>query len=292
MPIHYIDPTANPTLDDPRLGQLPMVQVGDIWAIDVRANFPDRRTPTGDMYKMRPLESVTHLILHHQATPYIGRSTVEDIDEISKIYTFHTQSPDHLWPGIGYHFILSPTTGNLYLTGGVETVRYHALSANPYSIGLCVLGLWQGDTVYSQELQQVLISRLRNVCENIHKGFGHRLKVIGHSEVAPTACPGDWWTPDTSNWFNTIPAEVVAVMKPNDPIGLGDIGLPTELVNLQPPSDAELPPYPPQAGASPIPPSTLVVRVKADPIVVGRIKSALATMDAVMETLKELVDQL
>ena len=275
MAIHYKDPTSNPTTDDARLSPLPMVKVGDIWAVDVRENFPDRRTPTGDTYKERPIENITQLIIHHEAVPYIGGTTLHDLDEISKMYTYHTQDHEHLWPGIGYHFILSPTTGNLYLTGGIETQRYHALQANPYSIGICVLGLWVGDTVYAHELQQLLITRLRSVCENMHKALGRRLTVIAHSEVAPTQCPGDWWNAEMSNWFNTEPMLEVPEVKPDDPPGPGDIGIPEELRDMEPVPSLPVPPV-----------STDTQRS------ILQLKAGLAAADALIGSLRELADTL
>ena len=286
--IQYQDPTANPTLDDPRIGDLPMVQIGDIWAVDVRENFPDRRTPTGDMYKVRDPSTVSHLIIHHEAVPYIGRSTIEDLDEIAKIYSNHTQEASRLWPGTGYHFVLSPTTGNLYFCGGVETTRYHATQANPYSVGLCILGLWMADTVYSQELQATFVKRLRMVCENIHKAFGKRLTVVGHKDVGATACPGDWWGPETSNWFNSIPPQGVAdpTIKPEDPVGPGDIGLPEELLTPTSAPHTVWHLLPPVVGAGPAPANA------APGATVLQIRAAIQAAQAALETAQELADKL
>ena len=206
MPNHYQDPTSNPTQDDARIGDYSMVQVGDIWAIDVREHFPDRRTAQGDFYKGRPLDSITTLIIHHEGQKYVGTSTVADLDRISAVYSYHLNEPTtHLWPGLAYHFMLSPTTGNLYLTGSPETIRYHATQANPYSIGVCIMGNWEGDTPYAPDLQDLLFKRLKIVVDNIQKGLGKPLTILGHKEISQTGCPGDWWGPEISNWFNTMP---------------------------------------------------------------------------------------
>lgn len=200
MPNHYQDPTSNPTRDDARIGDYPMVPVGDIMAVDVKAYFPDRMN--ADPYALRPVEAITHLVIHHDGLKYAEVGPLADLDRIANVYTAHRQNG---WPGIGYHFMVSPTTGNLYLTGAANTTRYHATQMNPHSLGLCVMGDWSANTPYTKELEQLTFQRLKTVVDNIQKALGKRLITIGHKEIGEPVCPGAWWGPEVSNWFNTLP---------------------------------------------------------------------------------------
>lgn len=110
------------------------------------------------------------IILHHAC--YNG--DVEGIDRIHK---------NKDWTCIGYHFYVRKD-GSIYRGRKEDTVGAHAYGSNTTSIGICAEGNFETD-VMSAEQKNSIIELVGYL-----KGKYGISKVIKHSDVCATACPG------------------------------------------------------------------------------------------------------
>ena len=149
-----------------------IVQIGNLEVQDLRETYP-----SGD-YETRDLSEINFMVVHHSVTP----NDMRDEDAIDRIYNYHVNSLG--WPGIGYHFLVGHF-GHIYLAGGVETIRYHASTANPSSIGVCVLGTFDKEDPSCRQ-----VADTDELLRNISMGLGQELLWKPHKELSSTACPG------------------------------------------------------------------------------------------------------
>jgi hypothetical protein len=131
-------------------------------------------------YGTRALGAITTHVVHHSAT---GPTCTPE-----QIARYHVYGLD--WPGIGYHFVITPD-GTIYQTNGVTTTSYHVAGNNGYTIGTCLVGNFtQGPPTGAQ------ICALEFLQHQWLPGLlGRTLALKGHKEMpgAQTACPGDKW---------------------------------------------------------------------------------------------------
>lgn len=123
-----------------------------------------------------------HIVIHHTAT---------DSGSVERIHESHVAKG---WLGIGYHFLIG--NGKGMSDGSIEpTFRWrqqlHGAHAgkdeyNQRGIGVCLVGNFEDKAPTSAQLRAV--KRLVAVLRNEHAISSSR--VIGHSEVKATACPG------------------------------------------------------------------------------------------------------
>ncbi|MBN1483289.1 MAG: N-acetylmuramoyl-L-alanine amidase [Chloroflexia bacterium] len=139
-------------------------------------------------------EPVTHVIVHHTATPN------DDVDwaaRVRAIWYYHAETRG--WGDIGYNYIIDPL-GNVYegRAGGEDVIGGHAHSYNPGTMGLGCLGTYSTAPVPAvlQETLEALIAwkaSQRGIDPlgesfNNHKVYDH---IAGHRDVGQTSCPGD-----------------------------------------------------------------------------------------------------
>lgn len=136
-------------------------------------------------------QPVTNVVIHHSVTRSDAPAT--------NIARFHVNSRG--WPGIGYHYIIDGK-GNIQRTNTEDTVSYHAGKANPYSIGVCLLGTFtDGRLPLKAQMQAAAF-----LCADILTRYGLTVDaIIGHKEApgASTMCPGDQWTTG-ANWKRAL----------------------------------------------------------------------------------------
>jgi hypothetical protein len=125
-------------------------------------------------YAKRSEASIERIIVHHTA----AASSVT----WAAVARYHVDSRG--WPGIAYHLGITPDGGLSYL-GSIDTVRYHAGTANSDSIGICFAGNFETDQPTPAAL--ATFSKLRGVLADY---LGRELSVVGHRDVSETACPG------------------------------------------------------------------------------------------------------
>lgn len=120
---------------------------------------------------MNKRQSTDRLILHHSAC---SNCTAEQI---------HQWHLNNGWEGAGYHFLVRKD-GNVYRLRPEEYIGAHAYGSNYNSIGICAEGNFENETMPEAQKNSLieLVSYL--------KGKYGISKVLKHSDVNNTACPG------------------------------------------------------------------------------------------------------
>lgn len=111
------------------------------------------------------------IILHHAAA---ANCTADDVDRWHK---------GNGWTCIGYHFFVNKK-GEVFRGRQEETVGAHAYGSNSDSIGICLEGNFENETMPEEQKRagQELVAMLK-------EKYGIT-KVQGHRDVCSTSCPG------------------------------------------------------------------------------------------------------
>lgn len=122
-------------------------------------------------HSMTKRSSTERIILHHSAC---SSCTAEQI---------HQWHLNNGWEGAGYHFLVRKD-GQIYRLRPEEFVGAHAKGSNYNSIGICAEGNFENETMPEAQKNSLieLVSYL--------KGKYGISKVLKHSDVNNTACPG------------------------------------------------------------------------------------------------------
>lgn len=110
------------------------------------------------------------IILHHRA----GSGDVDSIDRLHK---------DKDWTCIGYHFYIRKD-GSVYRGRPEDKIGAHATNHNSKSIGVCFEGNFENEKM-SESQKQAGIEVVKYLKEKYKI-----TKVLKHSDVCKTACPG------------------------------------------------------------------------------------------------------
>jgi hypothetical protein len=152
--------------------------------------------PDGEFSPAWPQEyaRVTHVIIHHTATP---NNDTDWAARVRAIWYYHTYTRG--WGDVGYNYLVDPL-GNVYegRAGGEDVVGGHAYDYNYGTMGVGNLGNYQSAPVPAP-LQASLEALIAWECSergidplgssfNSHKVYNH---ISGHRDVGQTACPGD-----------------------------------------------------------------------------------------------------
>ena len=131
------------------------------------------------------------IVIHHTATT---RGNVESIHEA---HSKRKDSKGNYWLGIGYHFVIG--NGNGMRDGAIEpTFRWrqqlHGAHAgdnehNQHGIGIALIGNFEKHSPTAAQL--AAIKRLVGTLKGAYGISGE--KIIGHSEIKATACPGKYF---------------------------------------------------------------------------------------------------
>jgi peptidoglycan hydrolase-like amidase/archaellum component FlaG (FlaF/FlaG flagellin family) len=138
-------------------------------------------------------DKVSKFIVHHTATV----SNLENPKQaIRDTYYYHAVTRG--WGDIGYNYIID-TNGNIYegRFGGEGVVGAHAGLANTGTIGISVLGNYEENAV-PKKVQDAIAkliaakSKIHNIDPKGKSTFRgeYTNNVLGHRDVAATACPG------------------------------------------------------------------------------------------------------
>jgi hypothetical protein len=139
-------------------------------------------------YDRRALSQITHLAIHHTATP----PTVNPM----RIAELHV-APDvtrgkEAWPAIGYHYFVHGD-GTIDQTNYLETASYHVHRHNMYSVGIVFAGSFMNGKIPTS-------AQLRSGAHLVAwlmQELGIPLaRIWGHREFPDntTVCPGSEWT--------------------------------------------------------------------------------------------------
>lgn len=200
LDITYIDSTNGPTAEAAaaasggslvnRLSQLiaPSVLGRSSWG----ANEKLRYDKTGMIWPPS-YATVKKIIIHHTATP----SNPEDPAAVVRaIYQYHTVSQG--WGDIGYNFLIDQE-GRVYegRFGGRNVVGAHALQYNKGSLGVAIIGSFDGDPPSAKAnaaIDKFVLSKAVEFGID-PKGTGFFIdkdlpNIMGHRDAVVTSCPG------------------------------------------------------------------------------------------------------
>ena len=137
--------------------------------------------PTDGAYQIRRIEDIDTVTIHHSVGWGASRTNQENIENIAN---YHVRTKD--WPGIGYHYIISPN-GEIAQVNDLDRKSYHVAGQNHHAIGIC----YGGDFRYTQPTQAAIYAGQALVRE-LQNSLPRHLSIVPHKrmEDAATACPG------------------------------------------------------------------------------------------------------
>jgi len=151
---------------------------------------------------------VTHVVIHHTATP----NTEEDWPaRIRAIYLYHAETQG--WGDIGYNYLIDPN-GNIYegRFGGDDVVGSHAYGYNYGTSGIAFIGTYTNESISDKmtkaanELLSWIISK--NNIDPLGSGADCNGNVYpyicGHRDVGSTECPGEMLYNNLKNIRNNL----------------------------------------------------------------------------------------
>nr|DAH21288.1 MAG TPA: endodeoxyribonuclease I [Bacteriophage sp.] len=115
-------------------------------------------------------KSTERIILHHRA----GYGSIESIHKLHSSYG---------WSGIGYHIYIR-RDGTIYQGRPIDMIGAHSAGSNYNSVGVCFEGNFETDT-----MSEAQINAGKQVVAYLKLKYGIN-KVLRHSDVCRTACPG------------------------------------------------------------------------------------------------------
>lgn len=125
-------------------------------------------------YKTRNVHEIDRIVIHHSAT---------QTGTPKAFANYHVKNRN--WPGIGYTYVIMPD-GLIFQTNADRTISYHASGANRSSIGICLVGNFD-----QQSLELSQKRALIGLCHLLIKRYPRITRIVGHREVPATkSCPG------------------------------------------------------------------------------------------------------
>ena len=97
------------------------------------------------------------------------------------------------WPGIGYH-VLIRQDGTIYLVSELNRVRYNVAGRNSEVVGIVLSGNF---TTKQPTVGQ--LNSLAYLLPKLRYDLGRNIPVVGHKDLGPTFCPGNWFRKEDWN---------------------------------------------------------------------------------------------
>ncbi|KAG6446806.1 hypothetical protein O3G_MSEX004624 [Manduca sexta] len=150
----------------------------------------------------RPItKPVPYVVIHHTAIPGACNTSSQCMQDMRSMQNYHNSMG---WGDIGYHFCVG-SEGVAYQGRGWNVIGIHAIQANNYSIGICLIGDWR----YEAPPAVQLATTKALIKEGVRQGvLSPTYKVIGHNQVMATECPGTALYQHISTWDNFQPGTV------------------------------------------------------------------------------------
>lgn len=139
-------------------------------------------------YERRPLSQITHIAIHHTAAPVsVGPARIAEVH----IAADPARSKE-AWPGIGYHYFVH-ADGRIEQTNYLETVSYHLLRHNGYSVGVVFAGSFMNGKIPTSAQLRAGANLVAWLMQELKIPLA---RVWGHREFPDnlTVCPGTEWT--------------------------------------------------------------------------------------------------
>jgi hypothetical protein len=161
---------------------------------DVRHLFPFE----GCTLRERALSSITEVVYHHGASRTPAATRDAELGVLAEYHALHVRQG---WCVIAYHLAVGPS-GTVYWLNGLHLISYHALQANPHTVGIVFLGN------YAQAVPPpLMLDAARRARGWVARQVGRDdLLFSGHQDHVPTGCPGGWW-PSQRHLLDGLPAE-------------------------------------------------------------------------------------
>ncbi|MFN8445810.1 MAG: N-acetylmuramoyl-L-alanine amidase, partial [Caldilineaceae bacterium] len=139
-------------------------------------------------YDRRSLSQITHIAIHHTATP----PTVSPL----RIAELHI-APDPArgkdpWPGIGYHYMVH-ADGSIEQTNPLEAASFHVYRHHGYSVGVCFSGSFMNGKIPTSAQLRAGAHLVAWLMQELNVPLA---RVWGHRDFPEntTVCPGSEWT--------------------------------------------------------------------------------------------------
>lgn len=134
---------------------------------------------TAYTYRIEPAYR-TGIIIHHSVTAE-GKSRAEVEAILRQIDDDHRAQG---WGGIGYNLAVD-YAGRIYRARGINIIGCHAQDNNGHNYGICYIGDGR------KRITNAAVDAIRTCVSTLQQRSDKRLKIQGHRDVNPTACPGD-----------------------------------------------------------------------------------------------------
>lgn len=139
-------------------------------------------------YERRTLSQITHIAVHHTAAPpRVGPARIAEL-HIAADPTRNKEA----WPGIGYHFFVHED-GRIEQTNALETIAYHVVRHNGYSVGVAFAGSFMNGKIPTSAQLRAGAHLVAWLMQELRIPLA---RVWGHREFPDnmTVCPGSEWT--------------------------------------------------------------------------------------------------
>lgn len=139
-------------------------------------------------YERRPLSQITHIAIHHTAAPVsVGPARIAEVHIAAD-----PARGKEAWPGIGYHYFVH-ADGRIEQTNHLETVSYHLLRHNGYSVGVVFAGSFMNGKIPTSAQLRAGAHLVAWLMQELKIPLA---RVWGHREFPDnlTVCPGAEWT--------------------------------------------------------------------------------------------------
>lgn len=132
-----------------------------------------------------------------------------------EIQDYHMRSRG--WSDIGYNFLISSTSGDIFEGRGWLTIGAHCAGHNTASLGVCLIGT---DRPGVQDVSDPARRSFAWLYNEANDRAGRKLTLLGHRDRGATACPGA----EIYSWLNAgLP---IVGSTPTPPVGTPAPGTP------------------------------------------------------------------
>ncbi|MEM7131432.1 MAG: N-acetylmuramoyl-L-alanine amidase [Chloroflexota bacterium] len=139
-------------------------------------------------YERRSVDQITHLAIHHTATP--PAMSAQRIAELH-INSDPARGKD-AWPGIGYHYFVH-ADGSIEQTNPLENISYHVYRHNDYTLGIGFVGSFMNGRIPTSAQLRAGAHLVAWLLQELDISLS---RVWGHREFPDnsTVCPGIEWS--------------------------------------------------------------------------------------------------
>lgn len=135
-----------------------------------------------------------YVVIHHTYIPAFCNSTRTCDVAMRGMQSYHQQTQH--WSDIGYNFCVGGT-GQVYEGRGWDVVGTHAPNYNDRSIGICFIGDFRTELPTPEMLAA---AKSLIACAVERGSVSADYKLLGHSQVRSTECPGTALLNEIKTW--------------------------------------------------------------------------------------------